>query len=61
MTQKEIHNVLIKADDTYKAQFIRKFGCDIEKIKSFEQTLADIINISSETIGKAWEYINTEI
>lgn len=61
MTQKEIHNILIKADNTYKAQVIKQCDCDIEKIKQFEQLLADVINISAETIGKAWGYMNTEI
>lgn len=61
MTQKEIHNILIKADDTYKSQLIKQCGCNVEKIKQFEQLLADVVNISAETIGKAWEYMNTEI
>lgn len=61
MTQKEIHNILIKADDTYKAQVIKQCGFDIEKIKQFEQLLEDVVNISAETIGKAWGYMNTEI
>lgn len=61
MTQKEIHNILIKADDTYKAQVIKQCECDVDKIKEFEQLLTDIVNISAETIGKAWEYMNTEI
>lgn len=62
MTQKkEIHNILIKADDTYKAQVIEQCDCDIEKIKKFEQQMADIINLATDTIGKAWSYMNTEI
>lgn len=61
MTQKEIHNILIKADDTYKAQVIKQCDCDVDKIKNFEQLLADVINISTEAIGKAWGYMNTEI
>lgn len=61
MTQKEIHNILIKTDDTYKAQVVKQCGCDIEKIKQFEQLLADVVNISSETIGEVWGYMNTEI
>ncbi len=61
MTKKEIHNILIKADDTYKAQVIKQCDCNIEKIKQFEQLLADVVNISAETIGKAWGYMNTEI
>lgn len=61
MTQKEIHNILIKADDTYKAQIIKQCGCDIEKIKNFEQLLADVVNISAETIGKARGYMNEEL
>lgn len=61
MTQKDIHNILIKADDAYKAQVIKQCWCDVDKIKNFEQLLADIINTSAETIGKAWEYMSTEI
>lgn len=60
-TQKDIHNILIKADDTYKAQVIKQCDCDVEKIKQFKQLLAGIVNISAETIGKAWGYMNTEI
>lgn len=60
-TQKDIHNILIKADNTYKAQVIKQCGCDIEKIKNFEQQMADIINITTETIGKAWRYMNEEL
>lgn len=61
MTQKEIHNILIKADDKSKAEFIKQCGCDIDRIKETEQFIADIINISAETIGKTWGYMNEEI
>lgn len=61
MTQKEIHNILIKADDTYKSQLIKQCGCNVEKIKKFEQQMADIINLAADTIGEAWSYMNTEI
>lgn len=60
-TQKDIHNILIKSDYTYKAQVIKQCGCDIEKIKQFEQLLSDVVNISAETIGKAWGYMNEEL
>ena len=60
-TQKDIHNILIKADDIYKAQVIKQCGCDIDKIKNFEQLLADVVNISAETTGKAWGYLNEEL
>lgn len=60
-TQKDIHNILIKADDIYKAQVIKQCGCDVEKIKQFEQLLADVVNVSAETIGKAWGYLNEEL
>lgn len=61
ITQKDIHNILVKADDTYKAELIKQCDFDIEKIKEFEQLIADTINISAETIGKAWCYMNEEI
>lgn len=60
-TQKDIHNILIKADDVYKAQIIKQCDCNIEKIKRFEQLLADAVNISAETIGEAWGYLNEEL
>lgn len=60
-TQKDIHNILIKADDAYKAQVIKQCDCDVDKMKQFEKTLADIVNISAETIGKAWGYMNEEL
>lgn len=61
MTQKDIHNILVKADDVYKAHIMKYCDCDIEKIKKFEQQMADIINIATETIGEAWGYMNEEI
>ena len=61
MTQKDIHNILIKADDTYKAELVKQCGCDVEKIKEFENMLANIVNVSVETIGKAWAYMNEEL
>lgn len=61
MTQKDIHSILIKTDDLYKAQVIKCCDCDIEKIKQFEQQMADIINIATETIWEAWGYMNTEM
>lgn len=61
LTQKDIHNILIKSDYICKAQIIKQCGCDIEKIKNFEQQMADIINITTETIGKAWGYMDEEI
>lgn len=61
ITQKDIHNILIKADDTYKAELIKRCGCDIEKIKEIENILANIMNASAETIGKAWAYMNEEL
>lgn len=60
-TQKDIHNILTKADDVFKAQIMKQCGCDIEKIKRLEQLLADIVNVSTETIGKAWGYMNEEL
>lgn len=60
-TQKDIHNILVKADGIYKANLIKQCGCDIEKIKEFEQLITNIVNFSAETIGKAWEYMNEEI
>lgn len=61
MTQKEIHNILIKADDTYKAQVIKQCDCDVEKIKQLEQQMADIINLATDTIGQTWRYMNEEL
>lgn len=61
MTKKDIHNILIKSDDAYKAQVMKYCDCDIEKIKKFEQQMADIINIATETIREACGYMNEEI
>lgn len=60
-TQRDIHNMLTKADDAYKVQVIKQCDCDIEKIKHFEQMLADITNASAEATGKVWAYMNEEI
>lgn len=61
MTQKDIHNILVKADMKYKAEVIKQFGYDVEKIKGFERILAGICNSVTETVGKALVYMNTEI
>lgn len=61
VAQKQIHNILTKADSTYKAELIKQCDCDIEKIKEFEQLITNMVNISTETIGKAWSYLNEEI
>lgn len=61
ITQKGIHNILIKTDDAFKTQIIKQCDCDIEKIKQFENLLADIVNASSEVIRKVWGYMNEEI
>lgn len=61
MTQKDIHNILIKADDAYKERIIEEFNCDIEAIKEFESVLANLVNGSVEMIGKARDYMNEEL
>ncbi len=61
MTQKNIHNILIKADDACKGRIIEEFNCDIEAIKEFESMLANLINVSADAIGKAWAYMNEEL
>lgn len=61
VTQKDIHNILVKSDDVYKANLIKQCDYDVEKIKNFENIVAKIVNISAETLGKAWEYMNEEL
>lgn len=61
VTQKDIHNILVKSDDTYKANIIKQCDYDVEKIKKLENTLANIANITTETVGKAWAYMNEEL
>lgn len=60
ITQKDIHNILIKTDDAFKAQVIKQCDCNIEKIKQFEKLLTDTVNAFTETIGKVWKYMNEE-
>ena len=33
MTQKDVHNIFVKADMSYKAELIKQCDYDIEKIK----------------------------
>lgn len=61
ITQKDIHNILIKSDMKYKTELIKQCVFDIEKIKEFESMLANICNVSTETVGKALAYMSEEI
>lgn len=61
ITQKDIHNILVKADMSYKAELIKQCGFDVDKIKEYESMLANICNIATETMKKPLEYMNMEI
>lgn len=61
ITQKDMHNILVKMDMSYKAEVMKQCDFDIEKIKEFESMLANICNISTETVSKALAYMSKEI
>ena len=62
ITQKDMHNIIVKtSSDDLKISLIKSCGGDVEEIKKFEQQLADLSNTISETIGKAVDYLNTEV
>lgn len=61
ITQKDMHNILVKMDMSYKAKVAKQCNFDVEKIKEFESMLANICNISIETVSKVLDYMSKEI
>ena len=61
ITQKDIHNTLVNLSDDAKIEIIKKCGCDVGKIKKMEKRLEDSINLASEMITPAAEYMNKAI
>lgn len=61
MTQKDVHNIFVKADMSYKAELIKQCDYDIEKIKQFENMIANICNASIKAVSEVLAYMNTEI
>lgn len=61
MTQKDIHNILVKADMKCKEKIIMQCDCSIDKIKEFESMIAEICNESIKTVSEVLAYMCTEI
>lgn len=61
MTQKDIHNILVKSDMKYKQEIIMQCDYDINKIKEFESTIAKVCNESIKTVSEVLAYMCTEI
>lgn len=61
ITQNDIHNTFVNLSDDAKIEIIKKCGCDVGKIKKMEKRLADSINLASEMITPAAEYMSKEI
>lgn len=61
ITQKDIHNTFVNLSDDAKIEIIKKCGCDVGKIKKMEKRLADSINLVSEILNPAVEYMSKEI
>lgn len=61
LTQKDIHNIFVKMDMNFKAQIAKSCDFDIEKIKEFESTFANSLNMAWEQGQEVLEYLNTEI
>lgn len=60
ITQKDVHNsIVINANDWQKRYLSLQCGGDIEKIKQFEQTMANMINGISKAIkNSGTDYLN---
>ena len=64
MTQKDIHNILVKSDMKYKQEIIMQCDYDINKIKEFESAIAKVCNVCNEyikTVSEVLAYMCTEI
>ena len=60
VTQKNIHNIIVEnASDWEKIYLSMQCGGDIEKIKEFEQSMANIVNGVVECLQNSGvEYLN---
>ena len=60
VTQKHIHNIIVEnASDWEKIYLSMQCGGDIEKIKEFEQSMANIVNGVVECLQNSGvEYLN---
>lgn len=61
MTQKDIHNILVKSGMKCKQEIIMQCDYNIDKIKEFESMMAEICNESIKTVSEVLAYMCTEI
>ena len=63
ITQKDIHNNIVEnASDWQKRYLSMQFGGDVEKIKEFEQSMANIVNgVVSALKNNGVDYLNERI
>ena len=60
ITQKDIHNIIVEnASDFQKIYLSMQCGGDVEKIKEFEQSMANIVNgVIKSLQNSGVEYLN---
>ena len=60
VTQKDIHNDIVEnTSDFEKICLSIQFGGDVDKIKEFEQSIANIVNEVVECLkSRGFEYLN---
>lgn len=63
VTQKDIHNILVENATPWQKQYISmQCGCNPQKIKAVEQSMANILNaIIESSKNEGTDYLNKRI
>ena len=62
LTQKDIHNILVKCmTQQQKIEIVKNVGGDVNALKKVEKTVADIANNLTEVFSEGLDYMNKEL
>ena len=62
LTQKDIHNILVKCmTQQQKNEIVKIVGGDVNAVKKAEKTVADIANNLTEVFSEGLDYLNKEL
>ena len=62
ITQKDIHNILVKCmTQQQKIEIVKNVGGDVSALKKAEKTVADIANNLTEVFSEGLDYLNKEL
>lgn len=62
LTQKDIHNILVKCmTQQQKIEIVKNVGGDVNALKKAEKTVADIANNLTEVFSEGLDYLNKEL